>query len=104
MSRPLRILIHGINYAPGATGLPKYNAGMGSWLAARGHRVEAIAGFPHYPHWRIAKEYRGRGHHTENIDNVFVHRIPVFLPPNPPIGTRERILLESSFTWHGMRS
>lgn len=103
MPRPLRILIHGINYAPGATGIPKYNAEFGAWFAARGHRVEALAAFPHYPRWRVDEAYRGRGRHVETIDGVRVHRVPVHLPDSGTVRARERIGLELQYSWRGLR-
>ncbi len=49
----MKILIHGINYAPEATGVGKYTGEMGEWLAARGHEVRVLEPFT----WRV-----GGGH------------------------------------------
>jgi len=102
-SSALRILIYGINYAGWSTGLPKYNAEMGAWLASRGHQVDAIAGFPHYPQWRIQDEYRGRGFHVECLDGVQVHRTPLRLDSDRPVTGGRRARLETAFTMKSMR-
>lgn len=57
-----------------------------------------IAGYPHYPTWRIDDEYAGRTM-TETVENVTVHRVRQFVPQPPsPVG---RVRMEASF---GVRS
>ena len=94
----MRILFYTLNYAPEITGTGKYTGEMAEWLASRGHYVEVIAAPPHYPAWRIDPAYRRRGFHQEHLNGVRVFRVPVYLPEGRRIGTRERILLECSFT------
>ncbi len=94
----MRLLINGLNFAPEPTGCGKYTGELATWLAARGHEVEAIAAPPHYPQWRVDDAYVRRGLHVEHVDGVAVRRAPVFLRPNRPIGAAERVLLETSFS------
>ena len=93
----MNILFYGLNYAPDSTGIPKYTAEMAAWLAARGHQVEAISAFPHYPEWKIRNGYAGKGYHSESMDGVLVHRTPVLLPRSGRISSKDRIILELSF-------
>lgn len=53
----MKILIHGINYAPELTGVGKYTAEMAVLLASRGHEVRVVCAPPYYPAWRVAKGY-----------------------------------------------
>ncbi len=47
-------------------------------LIRRGHRVEAITGFPNYPGGRIYPGYRLRPYLREEMDGVVVHRFPLY--------------------------
>lgn len=107
----MRILFHALNYAPEPTGTGKYTAEMAEWLVGRGHAVDVIAAPPHYPAWSIAPEYRNRGRHAETIRGVRVYRVPVRLPEQPMdtsptgsirVGTKNRLLLETSYTLNGL--
>jgi colanic acid biosynthesis glycosyl transferase WcaI len=53
----VRILIHGINFAPELTGTGKYTGEMAAWLASRGHEVSVVTAPPYYPDWRIGEGY-----------------------------------------------
>jgi len=43
----MRILIHGINYAPELTGIGKYTGEMAEWLAGHYHVVHALTAPPY---------------------------------------------------------
>ena len=45
----LRILIHGINYAPEFVGIGRYTGELGAWLGSRGHAVTVLTAPPYYP-------------------------------------------------------
>lgn len=91
---PLRILILGINYAPEVIGIAPYTTGMASALAARGHDVEVLTGYPHYPDWKRS-ERRFRFRSWETIDGVRVHRFNHPVPRRYPwLG---RALMEIAF-------
>ena len=49
----MKILIHGINFAPELVGIGKYTGEMVGWLAARGHAVRVVAAPPYYPDWAV---------------------------------------------------
>lgn len=76
----MRILIHGLNYAPEAVGVGKYTGEMAEWLAARGHAVEVLTAPPHYPEWRVPEVWRGLRWRRETRNGVDVLRSPLWLP------------------------
>ena len=50
----MRILIHGLNFAPELVGVGKYTGEMAQWLAARDHDVRAVTAPPFNPQWKVA--------------------------------------------------
>ena len=91
----MRILIHGINYAPELTGIGKYTGEMAEWLAKRGHDVHVLTALPYYPEWSVHKDYSGKRWHTELLNGVQVHRVPLYVPKD--VSSLKRILHEFSF-------
>jgi colanic acid biosynthesis glycosyl transferase WcaI len=53
----VRILIHGLNFAPELVGVGKYTGEMAEWLAARGHEVRVVTAPPFNPEWRVAAAF-----------------------------------------------
>jgi colanic acid biosynthesis glycosyl transferase WcaI len=80
---PLRILIHGINYAPEAIGVGKYSGEMGEWLAERGHEVRVVTAPPYYPMWRIGDGYSALAYRRERVAGTDVWRCPLWVPVKP---------------------
>jgi colanic acid biosynthesis glycosyl transferase WcaI len=78
-----RILIVGLNYAPEPVGIGPYTAGLAEELAARGHRVEVVAGKPYYPQWRADPAYAGGGWRKSDEQGVAVVRCPHYVPSEP---------------------
>ncbi|WP_433783361.1 glycosyltransferase [Actinomycetospora sp. CA-101289] len=94
MSRPLDVLVLGLNYAPEPTGIAPYTTGMAGFLADAGHRVHVVTGQPHYPQWAVADGYRNeRGHSWHG--SVEVTRLPHPVPSRP--SGRTRIAMEAAF-------
>ncbi len=50
----MRLLIHGLNFAPELVGVGKYTGEMAEWLAARGHDVRVVTAPPFNPKWKVA--------------------------------------------------
>lgn len=94
----LRVTIVGLNYSPEPTGNAPYTASLASGLAAEGHSVTVITGFPHYPEWRPRPEYTGWTRH-ETVDAVSVKRLRHYIPRKPR--ALARMHMELSF---GLRS
>lgn len=84
----MKILLHGINYAPELTGVGKYTGELGAWLAAQGHEVRVVTAPPYYPAWQVAPPYSARRYRTETLDGVRVTRVPLYVPANPVGYTR----------------
>jgi colanic acid biosynthesis glycosyl transferase WcaI len=80
----LRILIHGLNYAPELTGIGKYSGEMGAWLIARGHEVRVVTAPPYYPAWKIDPPYSATAYRAEDGANKSrVYRCPIYVPAVP---------------------
>ncbi|MDT7743451.1 MAG: colanic acid biosynthesis glycosyl transferase WcaI [Actinomycetota bacterium] len=91
----LDILVLGINYAPEVTGVARYTTGVTRRLAAEGHRVQVLTGFPHYPAWSFTPGYEKGWRRREQHGDVEVLRLRAPLPRN----TRgpARVLMEAVF-------
>jgi putative colanic acid biosynthesis glycosyltransferase WcaI len=92
-TRPLRVTICGINYAPEATGIAPYTTGLAQGLVERGHDVRVLTTHPHYPEWRVRDGY-GAWRSREEINGVRVRRLKHYVPTKP-LGLR-RLLSELS--------
>ena len=79
----MRILIHGINYAPELTGIGKYTGEMAAWLAARGHDLRVVTAPPYYPEWKVDNGYSAVGYMRECIAGVSIWRSPLYVPSRP---------------------
>ena len=91
----MKLLIHGINYAPERLSTGRYTGELGAWLAARGHNVTVLCAPPYYPAWRVSPGYQGLGWWREWLDGVEVLRAPLYVP-NQVTG-KKRLLHEFSF-------
>ncbi|RYF30619.1 MAG: colanic acid biosynthesis glycosyltransferase WcaI, partial [Cytophagaceae bacterium] len=91
----MKILLHGINFAPELTGIGKYTGEMAAWLAARGHDVHVVTAPPYYPAWAVGAGYTGNTWRLETWNNVAVWRCPLWVPPRP--GGAKRLLHLASF-------
>jgi len=90
----LRITILGLNYDPEPTGIAPYTTSLAEGLAAAGHEVRVLAGYPHYPEWRVRQGYSGWSR-FEVLNGVRLHRLRHFVPAVPR--TLNRLVLEVTF-------
>ncbi|MDQ0240167.1 glycosyltransferase family 4 protein [Arthrobacter bambusae] len=90
----LRITIIGLNYVPEPTGNAPYTASLAEGLAAKGHVVNVITGYPHYPEWKPKDGYTGWTR-REILDGVKVKRLRHHIPRSP--NTAQRMHMELSF-------
>ncbi|MFC5286590.1 glycosyltransferase [Actinokineospora guangxiensis] len=98
MRRPVEVLLVGLNYAPEHTGIGPYTTGVARALAAAGHRVRVVAGFPYYPAWRLPEGYRAGLIRREADGPVEVTRLRHHVPRSSTgLG---RIAHEASFAAH----
>jgi glycosyltransferase involved in cell wall biosynthesis len=93
----LDVLVIGMHYAPEHSGNAPYTTGMTRALAAAGHRVRVVTGYPHYPRWRLAPGYRGlRRSELDGAVRLTRVRHPV---PAVPTAAR-RVLMDVTFAGH----
>lgn len=83
----MRVTFIGLNYVPETTGISVYTAGAAEGLAARGHQVTAVVGYPHYPAWKIAPGHGGVPRRA-TVRGVAVTRRRHPVPRNPALLNR----------------
>lgn len=76
----MRVLIHGLNYAPELTGVGKYTGEMAEWLSTKENKVRVITAPPYYPDWKVGWGYSSSKYKFENIKGVDVWRCPLWIP------------------------
>jgi colanic acid biosynthesis glycosyl transferase WcaI len=91
----VRLLIHGMNYAPELLGIGRYTGELGTYLAARAHQVTVLTAAPYYPQWRVQEDYRPQRWRREWLDGVEVLRAPQYVPAR--VSGLGRLLQECSF-------
>ncbi len=95
------ILIVGINYRPETTGIAPYTSDVAEHLAASGHAVTVITGFPHYPAWQLEPgEHRMRA--VESRAGVRILRRRHYVPRSQ--SATRRAAYEATFLVHGALS
>lgn len=99
----MNILIYGLNYASEPTGTGKYTGEMASWLARRGHKVDAIVAPPYYPDWEIDDSYKKTKYIRETLNGVNVYRAPLYVPSADNVNGKTRIMMETSFSFNALR-
>lgn len=97
----MRILIHGINFAPELVGNGKYNGELAHWLARRGHEVRVVTAPPFnpagkigvgYSSWRYRREIFST---TSKAGSLIAFRCPLWVSRNP--AALSRIMHLTSF-------
>lgn len=90
----LNVVVVGMHYAPERSGNAPYTTGLARGLSRRGMDVTAVAGYPHYPEWRLHPGYeKARAEEWDSGVRLRRQRHPV---PSVPTG-RARIVMESVF-------
>jgi colanic acid biosynthesis glycosyl transferase WcaI len=79
----VKVLVLCAAYHPEVTALGPFNTDLCAYLATQGHVVTAVVGFPHYPEWRKADEYRGVIFARETHRGVNLVRVPMYIPRRP---------------------
>lgn len=90
----MKILVLGMNYVPEKTAIGPLTADMCAYLAARGHSIEVVTAFPHYPEWSVYHGYRGKLFAGEILDGVVIRRGYVYVPGK--LNAPQRILYDTS--------
>ena len=92
--KPFHLLVLTGSYAPDRTGIAPLNTELSEYLAARGHRVSVATVFPHYPEWKLSREYRSALWRSELRNGVHLYRGPVYVPSKRT--SLRRILYDTS--------
>jgi colanic acid biosynthesis glycosyl transferase WcaI len=77
---------------PGPAALP---TSLAEGLAARGHDVRVLTGFPNYPHGRVAEGYSQRRRLDERVGGVHVRRVALY--PSHDNSAARRVANYASF-------
>lgn len=93
---PLKITILGLNYAPEPSGNAPYTTSLAEGLAAKGHQVRVLTGYPHYPGWRVQAGYGGWSK-QEVMNGIPVTRLRHHVPLRPTGLTRLHMELSFGF-------
>lgn len=96
------VLFTAVNYWPEPSGNAPYTTALAERLAAAGHEVTVVTGFPHYPSWRVDGRYARRTRQTETVAGVRILRRRHFVPRHQSVVTRG--LYEATFLFHGLAS
>ena len=92
------IVIISLNYYPEDTAIGFYSTKMTEYLHFKGWNVTVITGFPYYPKWEIAKEYKvKKKYFEEEINGVKIIRYKQFVPSNPSFFTRILHIIDFTF-------
>ena len=93
-----KVLVVTTNYWPEPTGIAIYTTDLAENLASEGLSVSVLTSLPHYPWWRVPKEFsyltQGVGVHN----NVSVMRIKHLIPPK--MNALLRMRFEFSLWWN----
>lgn len=85
----MKIVLHGLNYAPEELGIGKYSGEMITGLAESGHQCVVVTTPPYYPQWQVWDGYRGLCYRREREESeagrysgepVRVIRCPIWVP------------------------
>jgi putative colanic acid biosynthesis glycosyltransferase WcaI len=98
----MRILHLGMHYWPDETGIAPFNAIRCEFLAAQGHEVTVVTGFPFYPQWRVPRECRGRARVREEHNGVKLIRSWLYVPRR--VSSFKRVVHEASFSLSALAS
>ncbi|MBO0842695.1 MAG: glycosyltransferase family 4 protein, partial [Nocardioides sp.] len=90
----LKVTLLGINYAPEPTGIAPYTSKLAAGLRDRGHQVQVVTTFPHYPQWRLP-DATGWSR-SDRLSGVDVKRVRHYVPSDPG-SSAKRALSEVSF-------
>lgn len=89
-------------YRPELIGSAPFCADVAEWLEQSGYAVTVLTGLPHYPDAAIFPAYRDGSHRRENINNIDVKRVGIWVPKRRSAAAR--IASEILFLANGCRA
>ena len=94
----LRILLVTTNYWPEPTGIAVYTTDLAETLQAENHQVTVLTSLPHYPWWKVPKEFAHLGEGVAFHDGIEVIRAKHLVPPK--MNALIRMRFEFSLWWN----
>jgi len=92
------ITLIGINFYPEDTAIGLYSTQLAEYLTGKGFEVSVITGFPYYPQWKIAENYRDKPRfYSEKHGDIEIFRYKQYVPGKP--GFLKRIIHLLDFTF-----
>ena len=86
------------NYWPEPTGISIYTTDLAENLKSKGHKVSVLTSLPHYPWWKIPKEFAHLGEGVTSHNGVEVIRVKHLVPPK--MNALLRVRFEFSLWWN----
>jgi glycosyltransferase involved in cell wall biosynthesis len=93
-----RVLLVTTNYWPEPTGIAVYTTDLAESLTFEGHQVSVLTSLPHYPWWKIPKEFAHLAEGTGSHTGVEVIRAKHFVPSK--MNALLRMRFEASLWWN----
>ena len=76
-----RVLLVTTNYWPEPTGIAVYTTDLAEALNTKNHQVTVLTSLPHYPWWKVPKEFSHLGEGVTSHNGVEVIRAKHLVPP-----------------------
>jgi len=93
-----RVLLVTTNYWPEPTGIAVYTADLAEALKIKNHQVTVLTSLPHYPWWRVPKEFSHLGEGVTSHNGIEVIRAKHLVPPK--MNALLRMRFEFSLWWN----
>ena len=93
-----RVLLVTTNYWPEPTGIAVYTTDLAVTLKNNKHQISVLTSLPHYPWWKVPKEFAHLGEGVTSHNGVEVIRTKHLVPPKMNVLFRMRF--EFSLWWN----
>ena len=95
-----RVLLVTTNYWPEPTGIAVYTTDLAEALKTKNHQVTVLTSLPHYPWWKVPKEFSDLGEGVTSNNGVEVIRVKHLVPPK--MNASKRVRFELSL-WRNLK-
>lgn len=93
-----RVLLVTTNYWPEPTGIAVYTTDLAVTLKNKKHQISVLTSLPHYPWWKVPKEFAHLGEGVTSHNGVEVIRAKHLVPPK--MNALLRMRFEFSLWWN----
>ena len=93
-----RVLLVTTNYWPEPTGIAVYTTDLAGALKTKNHQVTVLTSLPHYPWWKVPKEFAHLGEGVTSHNGIEVIRAKHLVPPK--MNAMLRMRFEFSLWWN----